>query len=154
MDCSEQYDNDNTLSIEDPDNRMLVHDKELSEILEDVHSDRTRDFDDYESMDGPREILTSREDIQGTNYEETSNQVYKNLGYRDSFDSSNSDELCTHVTTGVHVYKPRGIVQVTVKNKYYGQKMTNYTKATGVDRHFSNCSAITVNTGLDGWRKP
>jgi len=55
---------------------MLVHDKKLSEILEDVHSDRTRDFDDYERIDGPREILTSREDIQGTYYEETSNPVY------------------------------------------------------------------------------
>ena len=97
------------ISIEDPDNRMLVHDKELSEILEDVHSDRTRDFDDYERMDGPREILTSREDIQETYYEETSNPVYENLGYRDSSYSSNSDELCTHVTTGVHVYKSRGI---------------------------------------------
>jgi hypothetical protein len=114
----------------------LVHDKELSEILEDVHSERTRDFDDYERMDEPREKLTSREDIQGTYYEETSNSVYENLGYRDSPDSSNSDELCTHVTTGLHAYKPHGIVQVTVKNKYYGQKMTNYTKATGVDRHF------------------
>lgn len=135
VDYSGQYDNVNALSIKDLENRMLVHSKELSEIVEDVHSDRTRDFEDYERMEGPREILTSQEDIQGTYYEETSNAVYENLGYRDSSDSSNSDELYTHVTTGVHVYKPRGIVQVTVKKKYYGQKVTNYHKPTCANRH-------------------
>jgi len=136
VDYSEQYDNVNAHSIEDPNNIMLVHSKESSEIVENVHSDRTRDIKDYERMEGPREILTSQEDKQGTFCEETSNPVYENLDDKDSSDSSNSDELCTQDTTGVHVYKARGIVQVIVKNKFYGQKKTNYTKATGVNRHF------------------
>ena len=124
VDYSEQYDNVNALSIEDPDNEMW----------EDVHSGRTRDFEDYERMEGRGEILTRREDIQRTYYEETSNPVYENVDTsdnRESSDSSNSDEICTQVTTGVHVYKPRGIVQVTVTKKYYGQKMMNYHKTTG-----------------------
>lgn len=133
VDYSEQYGNFNALSIEDPDNIMLVHGKELSE---DVNAYRLRDFEDYERMEGPREIGISREEIRGTYYEETPIPLYENLctsDNRESSDSSNSDELCTHITTGVHVYKPRGIVQVTVKKKYYGQKMTNYTKATGAN---------------------
>ena len=130
VDCSGQYDNVNALSIEDPDNRMLVHGKELSEIVVDVHSDRTRDFADDERMEGPREILTSQEDIQGT-----FNPVYENVDTsdnRESSDSSNSDELCTK-GAGVHFYKPRGVVQVTVTKIYYGQKSTNYHKATGAN---------------------
>lgn len=131
VDYSEQYDNVNALSIEDHDNEMW----------EDVHSGRTRDSEDYERMEGSREILSRREDIQRTYYEETSNPVYENVDTsdnRESSDSSNSDELCTQVTTGVHVYKPRGIVQVTVTKKYYGQKMMNYHKTTGStgNRHF------------------